>query len=126
MENPKTLEIGDVLLGEVKVFDIVNHLFQPGGDRITVAAWVGAVECVEDDSLGRFALEVALHHRQLVEIRQQSKVECAHSFSPFGIESRPPDKMLLFIMCFSNNRTSLRKRVYSVVYHISRKLALKI
>ena len=63
-------QVLDVFVIERQLFDIVNYLIQPCGDGIPIAAGIGTVEGVKDDTLIHSLHEISLHHGQFVQIRE--------------------------------------------------------
>ena len=67
-------QIIDVLLFKMKVLDIADHFLQAGADAVASAIGIAAVKHVEDDFLLLVAVEVALAHRQFIEVHDQAQI----------------------------------------------------
>ena len=67
----------------MQIFNIINDLIQTGCDRVAVAAGIFAVKGIKNDRFICIAFIIALHHGELIEIREQSKIQCTHKDTPF-------------------------------------------
>ena len=69
-EYAKPPQIIDVLVSEIQILDIVDHLIKPCADRISVVTRILTEEYVEDDFFLLSLGIIALHHGQLVQVGQ--------------------------------------------------------
>ena len=82
LEDAQAAQIFDILVAEVKLFDVFDELLNTAHDGISTTERVVAEEGIEDDHAVFFLiLEVALHHCQLIEICEQCQVLSVHFFS---------------------------------------------
>ncbi len=65
-EYAKPPQVIHVFIGKVKVLNILDDLFKPGADRVTVVARVLAEEHVENDLLVLALRIISLHHSQFI------------------------------------------------------------
>ena len=49
MEDAEAVQIRDVFIGKMQIFNIINDLIQPGCDRVAVAAGIFAVKGIKND-----------------------------------------------------------------------------
>ena len=81
-------QIGDVLLREVQVFDVVDELLQPRRDGKAAAVRHLAEEHVEiDDAVLVPSLEIPVAHGQFVEVTEHGHVQLFLSFHPSYLKS---------------------------------------
>ena len=77
-EEVAASEVGDVLLGEVQLLDVADDLLQTGCDAEAAAVGAAPEEQVEIGDAVLIAVgEVAVGHRQLVEITEHGQVQFA-------------------------------------------------
>ena len=82
-EEVPAAEIGDVLLGEVQVLDIVDQLLQARRDGEAAAVGHLAEKNIKiGDAVLVAGLEVTIAHRQLVEVAEHGHVQLFLSFHP--------------------------------------------
>ena len=75
LKNIQSCKVSNVLVGEMQVFDVFDHLLQSRTDRIAAVLRVGPVKHVENDGLVHARiLKVSLHHCQFVQICQKREV----------------------------------------------------
>ena len=83
-EQVSPAEIGDVLLGEVQVLDVVDQLLQTCRDGEAAAIGHLAEEHVEiGDALLAAGLKVAVAHGQLIEVTEHGHVQLFLSFHSY-------------------------------------------
>ena len=76
-------KVVDIILFKMQIFNIFDDLLQTGTDRVAAPYRVAAVKCIENDGfIGILFLKISLHHSQLIEICQQSKITFTHRCSP--------------------------------------------
>ena len=61
-KNMKTSEVIDVFRAEMKIFDILDHLFQTCSNCETASARVDTIKHIKDNGLVGWVLEITLHH----------------------------------------------------------------
>ena len=49
MEDAEAVQIRDVFIGKMQIFNIINDLIQTGCDRVAVAAGIFAVKGIKND-----------------------------------------------------------------------------
>lgn len=73
-------QVAYVFLGEMKVFDVLDSLFQPGSYGLAAASRVGAVKNIKNYSfILVLVLKIALHHGELIKIGEQGQAVSVHS-----------------------------------------------
>ena len=77
-ENAKPSQIIYIFIGEIQVFDIVDHLFQPCADGISIITRVGAEKHIKDHFLVLPFDVISLHHGQFIQVCQQSQILLIH------------------------------------------------
>ena len=81
IEDLQAPQVLDVLRGEVQLVQVFHQLLHAAHDGVAAPEGVVAEKRVKDDGLVLIlVLEIALHHGQLIEIREQSQVLTIHSF----------------------------------------------
>ena len=77
-------EVGDILLGKLKLFNVVDNLLKTCGDSKSATVGHLAVEYVEVRYFISLAeLEVAVGHSELVKITKKRVIHVRHCRSPF-------------------------------------------
>ena len=82
-EQLPAAQIGNVLVGEVQVLDVVDDLLETGGDGVAAVIRYAAEEHVKvADALAQSGLEVPVAHGELIEVAQHGQI-CLF-FHPWG------------------------------------------
>ena len=80
-EDTARAQVGNVLLAEVQLLDIVDYLLQPRGDGVPAAVGDIAVENVKvADAVLHAVGKVAVAHSQLVEIAEHGQIDAVSAF----------------------------------------------
>ena len=75
-EQLPAAQIGNVLVGEVQVLDVVDDLLETGGDGIAAVVRHAAEEHIKiRDAVLHAVLKITVAHRQLIEIAEHGHVE---------------------------------------------------
>ena len=75
-------EVVNVIRVKMQVFNVVNDLVQTCTDGISCIVGVSPEKCVKYHRfIGIFFFKIALHHGQLVQVRQKGQVSFAHGVS---------------------------------------------
>ena len=79
-------QVGNILLGEVQVFKIVDQLFDACHDRVAAAIRHAAEEHIEIRAAVRYPFfEIAVRHREFVKVGQHCQVFFGHAeLRPFA------------------------------------------
>ena len=78
-EYAETSQIIHIFIGEIKIFDVIDHLFKSCADRISVITRILTEENVKDDLLLLPLGIIALHHGQFIQIGEQGQILCSHT-----------------------------------------------
>ena len=83
LKLPLAAQIGDVLLGEVELPDVLDDLLQASGDGEAAAVGHAAEEHVENHVLlVKAVAEIAVAHGDLIEVKEHGKVALSHIVPP--------------------------------------------
>ena len=75
-EQLPAAQIGNVLVGEVQVLDVVDDLLETGGDGVAAVVRHAAEEHIKiRDAVLHAVLKITVAHRQLIEIAEHGHVE---------------------------------------------------
>ena len=109
VKDAAAAQVGDVLFGKMQVADVVDHLLQPCRDGEAAAVGDVAVKDVEiADAVTHPVAEIAVAHRQLVEVAEHGHVELVVS-----VHSAP--RLFHFvpiILLFASNDNPPRCRIF--------------
>ena len=87
-EQLPTPQIGDILLGKVQVFDVVDELLQPRGDgEATAVRHLPEEDVKVDDTVLVAGLKIPVAHGQFVEIAEHGHVQLFLCFHPSYLKS---------------------------------------
>ena len=62
VKHIQTLQIADIVRRELKIFDVIDDLFQTTGDGIAATTWIFPVKCIKYNHVIVPGFEIALHH----------------------------------------------------------------
>ena len=69
-------QIGNILVGEVQVLDVVDDLLETGGDGVAAVVGHAAEEYIEvGDAILHIVVEITVAHRQLIKIAEHGHVQ---------------------------------------------------
>ena len=71
VEDTETAQVGDIVIGELQVLDIIDDLFQTGCDGVAASAGVVSIKDIEDNGFVVVLFKIALHHGKFVKICHQ-------------------------------------------------------
>ena len=75
-EQLPAAQIGNVLVGEVQVLDVVDDLLETGGDGIAAVVRHAAEELIKvRDAVLHAVLQITVAHRQLIEVAEHGHVQ---------------------------------------------------
>ena len=75
-EQLPAAQVGNVLVGEVQVLNVVDDLLETGGDGVAAVVGHAAEEYIEvGDAILHVVVEIAVAHRQLIEIAEHGHVQ---------------------------------------------------
>ncbi len=79
VKDLQSAQVLDVLCREVQIFNVSDKLFNAAHDRIAAAERIVAEKRVENNGfVFNLVLEIALHHREFVQIGEQRQVLSVH------------------------------------------------
>ena len=75
-EQLPAAQIGNVLVGEVQVLNVIDDLLETGGDGVAAVVGHAAEEYIEvGDAILHVVVEIAVAHRQLIKIAEHGHVQ---------------------------------------------------
>ena len=75
-EQLPATQIGNVLVGEMQIFDVVDDLLETGGDGVAAVIRYAAEEHIEiRDAVLHIVLQITIAHRQLIEVAEHGHVQ---------------------------------------------------